>query len=65
MTYGLRLTTSIPGFSFCDDRGCVAPRIGDGLLLPLVELRGLIALLDDQIFGRSTPGTKVRETFQS
>lgn len=64
MTLGLRLTTSIPGFSYCADRGCEAPRVGGGLLLPLVELRGLLALLDDQIFGRAAPGAAVRQAFQ-
>jgi hypothetical protein len=34
------------------------------LLLPLVELRGLIALLDDQIFGRAAPGAAVRGAFE-
>lgn len=63
MTFGLRLTTSIVGFSFCQDRGCAAPRVGDGLLLPLVELRGLVALLDDQLFGRTAPGAAVRDAF--
>lgn len=60
MTTGLRMTTSIPGFSYCPDRACDAPRVGDGLLLPLLELRGLIALLDDQIAGRTAPATAIR-----
>jgi hypothetical protein len=64
MTFGLRLTTSLRGFSFCADRTCAAPRSAAGLLLPLVELRGLIALLDDQIFGRAAPGAAVRAAFQ-
>ncbi|MBU0618131.1 MAG: hypothetical protein KKI02_10475, partial [Planctomycetes bacterium] len=64
MTFGLRLATSIPGFSYCADRGCAAPRVGGGLLLPLVELRGLLALLDDQIFGRTAPGAAVRDAFK-
>ncbi|MFQ5807202.1 MAG: hypothetical protein ACE5I3_12205, partial [Phycisphaerae bacterium] len=65
MTFGLRLTTSIAGFSFCADRGCAAPRVSGGLLLPRVELRGLIALLDDQIFGRTAPGAAVRQAFEA
>jgi hypothetical protein len=64
MTFGLRLTTGIPGFSYCADRGCAAPRVGGGLLLPLVELHGLLALLDDQIFGRTAPGAAVRAAFK-
>lgn len=64
MTFGLRLTTSIAGFSFCTDRGCAAPRLAGDLLLPLVELRGLMALLDDQILGRTAPGAAVREAFK-
>lgn len=64
MTFGLRLTTNIAGFSFCADRGCAAPRVAGDLLLPLVELRGLLALLDDQIFTRAAPGAAVRETFK-
>jgi hypothetical protein len=63
MTFGLRLTTSIPGFSFCADRACAAPRLAGGLLLPLVELRGLIALLDDEIVSRTAPRTAVRTAF--
>ena len=65
MTFGLRLTTGISGFSYCADRGCAAPRVGSGLLLPLVELRGLLALLDDQIFGRAAPGAAVRQAFRA
>ena len=61
MTAGLRMTTCIPGFSYCLDHACDAPRVGSGFLLPLVELRGLIALLDDQIFGRTAPAAGVRE----
>jgi len=64
MTFALRLTTSIAGFSYCADRGCAAPRVAGDLLLPLVELRGLIALLDDQIFDRAAPGSAVREVFK-
>ncbi len=65
MTFGLRLTTSISGFSYCADRGCAAPRVAGDLLLPLVELRGLVALLDDQIFGRTAPAAAVREMFET
>jgi len=61
MTLGLRMTTCIPGFSYCQDRDCDSPRMGPGLLTPLIELRGLTALLDDQLFGRTTPGGAVRE----
>ena len=60
ITFGLRLTTRIAGFSFCPDRSCAAPRGEDGLLLPLAELRGLVALLDDVIFGRRAPAAAVR-----
>ena len=60
LMYALRLITAIPGFSFCDNRATGAPRSGGGLLLPLVELRGLIALLDDHLFGRSATGEALR-----
>ncbi|TWT44615.1 hypothetical protein RAS1_10300 [Phycisphaerae bacterium RAS1] len=64
VTYCLRLATSIPGFSYCDHRALPAPRMADGQLVPLLELRGLIALLDDQLFGRSQPAEWVRETLR-
>jgi len=59
-TFALRLITMIPGFSYCESRAAAAPRGQDDLLLPLVELRGLIALLDDQLFGRTAPAADVR-----
>lgn len=62
---GLRLTTGVPGFSFCNDRGCAAPRLDDETLLPLAELRGLIALLDDQLFGRTAPAGVVSNNVKS
>ena len=61
----MRLTAAIPGFSYCADRSQRAPRTSDGLLLPLLELRGLIALLDDRLFGRSAPGSALREAIKA
>lgn len=49
---GVRMISSIPGVSFCENRAADAPRGPSGLLLPLAEMRGLIALLDDILFGR-------------
>ncbi|MFH1746318.1 MAG: hypothetical protein ABIG44_04665 [Planctomycetota bacterium] len=64
VTYGLRLMTMIPGFSFCPDRTAAAPRTTGGQLLPLVELRGLIALLDDHILQRTTMAQTLRATLR-
>lgn len=61
ITVGARMTTYVDGFSYCPDRSAAAPRLPSGMLLPLVELRGLLALLDDLLFGRSTPGTVIRD----
>lgn len=60
MMLGFRMTTSIPGFSYCADRGCDAPRMDSGDLLPLVELRGLLGLFDDLIFGRRATVARLR-----
>jgi hypothetical protein len=57
----VRMTTHVPGFSYCADRAASAPRLAGGLLLPLTELRGLVALLDDVLFGRAVPASAVRE----
>lgn len=57
----VRMITFAPGFSYCPDRTAAAPRVAGGLLLPLVELRGLIALLDDLIFSRRAPAAALRE----
>ncbi len=65
ITFGLRLTTGIAGFSFCVGRDHAAPRIGDDLLLPLVELRGLISLLDDLIVARRAPAEQLRESLRA
>ena len=65
VTFGLRLTTGIAGFSFCVGRDHAAPRIGDDLLLPLVELRGLIALLDDLVVARRAPAEQLRESLRA
>ena len=62
---GVRMTTRIAGFSYCDDRSRAAPRIDGDLLLPLVELRGLIALLDDAIFSRAAPASATRQRVDS
>lgn len=65
IAYGFRLATAIPGFSYCDARDRAAPRTTAGQLLPLVELRGLIALLDDLIFGRAVPGATLLNTLRA
>ncbi len=51
----LRLVSWIPGYGYCEDRSQAAPRTPEGLLLPLIEMQGLIALLDDRIFVRAAP----------
>jgi len=65
ITFGLRLTTSMAGFSFCVSRDHAAPRIGNDLLLPLIELRGLIALLDDLVVARRAPAEQLRESLRA
>lgn len=52
MTAALRAITFVPGFSYAIDRAADAPRAG-AHCLPLLELRGLLTLMDDVIFGRS------------
>jgi hypothetical protein len=59
LTFGVRMMTALDGFSLCPNRAAAAPRLADGPLLPLVELEGLIALLDDELFGRSAPGKDI------
>jgi hypothetical protein len=59
-----RMITFIPGFSFCDSRTAGAPRTADGALLPLLELRGLTALLEDHLLGRSGPEKAIRAAFE-
>jgi len=56
----LRMLTCVEGVGYCDDRTAAAPRDGD-LLLPLAELRGLLALLDDALLRRAAPGERVTE----
>jgi hypothetical protein len=60
VAFGLRLSTAIPGFSFCENRAAAAPRLEGGLLMPLVELRGLLALLDDLMLGRAAADEALR-----
>ncbi|MGD8453100.1 MAG: hypothetical protein PVJ57_14880 [Phycisphaerae bacterium] len=57
----LRLITPLEGFGFCPDRAAPAPRTADGHLLPLLELRGWVALWDDLILGRRAPGESLRQ----
>src|SRR3989337_3297154 len=56
---GLRLTTTIPGFSFCDDRASDAPRLAGRQLVPLPEARGLGAKPDDLTSGRYARDSRV------
>jgi hypothetical protein len=65
VTFGLRLTTNIAGFSFCLSRDHAAPRIAGDVLLPLVELRGLISLLDDLVVARRAPAEQLRESLRA
>lgn len=60
VTFGMRLITAIPDFSFCVNRAAAAPRLEGGLLVPRVELRGLVALLDDLMLGRAAGEEGVR-----
>ncbi len=64
VTFGMRLITAIPGFSFCPDRATAAPRLEGGLLVPLVELRGLLALLDDLLLGRAAAWEELRTALE-
>jgi hypothetical protein len=59
VSLALRMVTPVAGFGYCAQRGMAAPRSG-GQLLPLLELRGLIGLLDDRLFGRRAPAAAVR-----
>ena len=47
------MITASAGFSFCPSRDHDVPRSQGGLVVPLLELRGLIAMFDDIIFGRA------------
>ncbi|MFO0837535.1 MAG: hypothetical protein U1D55_03345 [Phycisphaerae bacterium] len=60
-----RMMTWIPGYSYCRDRSSSAPRTPDGLLVPLQELRGLIALLDDRLFGRAAPSAALTKSLDT
>ncbi|MCH7872386.1 MAG: hypothetical protein IID33_11865, partial [Planctomycetes bacterium] len=53
ITFGFRMITASAGFSFCPSRDHDVPRSQGGLVVPLLELRGLIAMFDDIIFGRA------------
>lgn len=57
---GVRMISHIPGVSFCESRAADAPRSASGSLLPLAEMRGLIALLDDILFGRVRASEEMR-----
>lgn len=59
VAFGARMITALDGFSLCPNRAAAAPHLAGGTLLPLIELEGLIALLDDELFGRSAPGREV------
>lgn len=61
VTVFVRMTTNVAGFSYSADRASDAPRLAAGLLLPLWEVRGLIALLDDLLFNRATPAGALRD----
>ncbi|MDX2200527.1 MAG: hypothetical protein SF069_16350 [Phycisphaerae bacterium] len=50
---GLRLSTLVADVSYCPHRAADAPRAAGGTLLPLVELRGLMSLLEDALLHRS------------
>ena len=65
VTLGLRMITTVAGFSFCPDRAVAPPCTSGEQLLPLLELRGLIALLDDLILGRQAPQARVREKLRA
>ena len=64
VSLGLRMMSPIAGFGYCADRTKAAPRGAGGQLLPLLELRGLVALLDDLILGRATPRASLREALR-
>ncbi len=64
ITLGFRMTTAIRGFSFCPDRAHDVPRTAGGLPLPLVEMRGLVALFDDILFGRCASVKKLRASVE-
>ncbi|MBI5865731.1 MAG: hypothetical protein HZB38_14725 [Planctomycetes bacterium] len=53
--WGLRMLTSVAGFGYCESRAMPAPRTAGETLLPLLEVDGLIAMLDDVLFGRGGP----------
>lgn len=57
----VRCLWGIPGFGYCAGRAERVPRIAGVGATPRVELEGLVALLDDQLFGRTVPSARVRE----
>jgi hypothetical protein len=57
---GFRMITAIRGFSFCPDRAHDVPRAAGGQVLPLLEMRGLLALYDDILFARAASVRKLR-----
>lgn len=56
VAFCLRMVTNIEGFSYCGDRTRSVPRLRDGTPVIRSELSGLVALLDDHLFGRRQPG---------
>ena len=65
ITLGFRMITAIPGFSFCPSRDYDVPRTQGGLVVPLLELRGQIAMFDDIIFGRAASVHNLRTAVSS
>lgn len=60
----LRMITNVEGFSYCADRTAAAPRLEGQLLLPLAELEGFLALLDDRLFSRTGAAAAVQTLLQ-
>lgn len=64
VTCALRMVTMIEGFGYCADRACDVPRLAGGAPLPLAELRGLLAMIDDVLFQRGAAAERLREALR-
>lgn len=64
LTCVLRMVTMIEGFGYCADRACDVPRLAGGTPLPLAELRGILAMIDDVLFHRAAAVERLRETLR-
>ncbi len=64
ITFAVRLASQIEGFSFCASRARDCERGPGETPLPLLELRGLTALVEDRLFGRDEAARRVRSILE-